>query len=62
MPKIVKFIYVMIIIISLFLVATNDEEDCFVDADCVNLILCDFDEKPKCIINICQCFPWTVIH
>ncbi|AES69731.1 putative Late nodulin [Medicago truncatula] len=56
MAKIIKFVYVMIIIISFFLVATNAKDDCLVDADCVTLV-CEFDERPQCVINTCRCRP-----
>ncbi|AES69729.1 putative Late nodulin [Medicago truncatula] len=54
MAKIFKFVYVMIIIISLLLVAMNAQGYCLVDADCVTLV-CNFDEKRKCLRSTCVC-------
>nr|ABS31392.1 nodule-specific cysteine-rich peptide 93 [Medicago truncatula] len=58
MAKIVKYVYVIIIFLSLFLVATKIEGyyyKCFKDSDCVKL-LCRIPLRPKCMYrHICKC-------
>ncbi|AES69728.1 Nodule Cysteine-Rich (NCR) secreted peptide [Medicago truncatula] len=58
MTKIVKFIYVMIIILSLFQLSKNAKEEvnCLDDADCLE-VLCVFGSKAECVVNICICVP-----
>ncbi|CAJ2669742.1 unnamed protein product [Trifolium pratense] len=56
MAKIVKFVYVMIILLSLFLVATNSKRNipCVYDGDCP-IKLCRYPLKAKCLGGICHC-------
>nr|QQO74698.1 nodule-specific cysteine-rich peptide L30 [Lens culinaris] len=63
MTKIVKFVCVTIIIISLFLAATNVESwsghssrNCFKDEDC-NKNKCRKPTVVKCVDRICTCVP-----
>ncbi|KEH41254.1 Nodule Cysteine-Rich (NCR) secreted peptide [Medicago truncatula] len=59
MVEIVKYVYVIIIFLSLFLVATNIEgkfQKCCKDSDCLDLLYCRTPLKPKCIHErMCKC-------
>jgi len=71
MAKIVKFVYLMIIFLSPFLVSTkilekhkcatvgleiSEKDKCVTDFDCVrNLWLCPIDQFVRCIDETCKC-------
>ncbi|AES70828.1 putative Late nodulin [Medicago truncatula] len=58
MAKIVKFIYVMIILIFLFLVSTNIDairNKCFRPSDCPPSMYCDAGFQIGCVRKICTC-------
>ncbi|KEH41479.1 putative Late nodulin [Medicago truncatula] len=59
MAEIVKYVYVIIIFLSLFLVAMNIEgkfHRCFKDSECLNLLYCRTPLKPKCMYRtFCKC-------
>ncbi|RHN42106.1 putative Late nodulin [Medicago truncatula] len=59
MVELVKFVYVMITLLSIVVVAKNSqgnkENICFKDADCPQDI-CSYPFKPKCnIYGYCSC-------
>ncbi|KEH34414.1 Nodule Cysteine-Rich (NCR) secreted peptide [Medicago truncatula] len=58
MDKTIKFTYVMIIFVYLFLIATNVEaykNRCFRDSDCPKE-MCNHPKIPKCVNNAyCKC-------
>ncbi|AES69727.1 putative Late nodulin [Medicago truncatula] len=56
MIKVVKFIYVMIIILSLFQLSINAREkvNCLDDADCLE-VSCLNGSNAECVGNSCVC-------
>lgn len=56
MAEIVKFIYVMIIFLYLFLVSTNIEarQGCKIDYDCIKVV-CKDGHAARCIMRRCEC-------